>query len=822
VFAGRGFEALKAFAAAVTLIEDAAHASAGDSGARGRGAVSTAAFSPQVGHDSQPRIDEAQSVLGRCLLSLGAPKVGQLCFDQASNATRDAYEKALHDFRAAQAREDALTNGNGVGECPEPPSAQQKPRSQRSGSPQRSPPPLRGRPRSSEGKATSTRGDRGNGRSNSPPRQGSPKHAVSPSRRPRSPSPASRAAPAKTFLSVDRAAAAVETVNARKTLRVVATAFGTAELGAGRCLAAMGDLEAACNRLETAASSAAAAGVSEPPLEAEARLDLARLFMRLGRPVAASSQLDACLRLRPAWRQARVKRAALRLSQREPALCLADIAAIGGGIAEDLTSFMTDEARLRAEALIALGRLSEAQTTIEQLGLSTPLLVDANQKSEDACSSPEKAPALAPSEPMNGVMDEVSAPGVLGPQRMWLCTARAFRARGLQQDAMPWLDAAMVALSNELSLARAAIAHEDRERARIAALPFQESGIGEERRLQMRDIEKVAREEATRMAERPPAELLLEREKDVRQLLIAAHGERGRCLHELHQAALAIDAYSSALDLVCDAPYVTSSPSAGSPQSQRGGGTSPTGFRTPSPGKRRGAASAEPAVPITPLEPRGPLLFLRASALYSLREWCDAEIEARASLAAEWIIESDLAGLSLEQREAAEEKAVRNQAAAQQLLGLALARRGELWPSITAFSASLDLFPDSPDTLLQRASVLLLCDRAAAAAEDCSRALELRPGWMIAHHRRGHAFAALRWFEEAANELEIATANSPNFAVNYHAIGALEALSLDALDEEWTPGGSFLSFWDYGVAQQSEGRDLLRRSIDEGTGAEGE
>lgn len=213
---------------------------------------------------------------------------------------------------------------------------------------------------------------------------------------------------------------------------------------------------------------------------------------------------------------------------------------------------------------------------------------------------------------------------------------------------------------------------------------------------------------------------------------------------------------------------------------------------------------------------------MRACALYALCEWYEAEEEARACLASEWAVDIELQSLSVERRAEVEEQAVRSRAAAQQLLGLALARRGELWPSVTALSASLELLPSSADALLQRASVLLLSGRPAAAEEDCTHALELRPGWLLAHQRRGYAYAAMRWFEDAASEFELAAAGRPDLAVNYHAVGALMPLSLDGLDAGWTAGGGLLSFWDYGVAHARRADDGARQRGSDETDCEDE
>lgn len=59
-------------------------------------------------------------------------------------------------------------------------------------------------------------------------------------------------------------------------------ALAVAELGAGRCLVALGELAPAMEWLQAAAEAASAAGVREPPVETEARHDLASLLVRLG------------------------------------------------------------------------------------------------------------------------------------------------------------------------------------------------------------------------------------------------------------------------------------------------------------------------------------------------------------------------------------------------------------------------------------------------------------------------------------------------------------------------------------------------------------
>ena len=135
------------------------------------------------------------------------------------------------------------------------------------------------------------------------------------------------------------------------------------------------------------------------------------------------------------------------------------------------------------------------------------------------------------------------------------------------------------------------------------------------------------------------------------------------------------------------------------------------------------------------------------------------------------------------------------QAQAQQLLGLALARRGERWGALAALSACVQLYPHDAHALLQRGTLLLLLDRIDAAIADLSAALPLRPGWPRCLHRRGFAHSARHAFDEAAADFEAAASGDPSLRVNYlHVLRDL--LPADAFDDdpEWQPATALLDY----------------------------
>eukprot|EP00908_Phaeocystis_cordata_P004541 Transcript_14917.p2 GENE.Transcript_14917~~Transcript_14917.p2 ORF type:complete len:439 (-),score=142.24 Transcript_14917:57-1373(-) len=174
---------------------------------------------------------------------------------------------------------------------------------------------------------------------------------------------------------------------------------------------------------------------------------------------------------------------------------------------------------------------------------------------------------------------------------------------------------------------------------------------------------------------------MAEAERAYGSLLVRLHAARARCLHEEGAPLEAGLAYGAALQEL-------------------------RGPRMAEPGSTHGAAVAA-------------LLHLRAAAAYAQARWDEAEADSRAGLAPELLL-----------AEAHEHAPLR--AELQQLLGLSLARGGELWGGVAALSVALELQPHRADVALQRGTLLLICERPDAAVEDLTRALQLRPGWPLA------------------------------------------------------------------------------------------
>lgn len=84
------------------------------------------------------------------------------------------------------------------------------------------------------------------------------------------------------------------------------------------------------------------------------------------------------------------------------------------------------------------------------------------------------------------------------------------------------------------------------------------------------------------------------------------------------------------------------------------------------------------------------------------------------------------------------------------------------WEEAEAYySRSIHFRASDPSTWANRALVRLKLDKAAAALEDCDRALELNARYVKALHRRGKALHELRRYEEAVQSFQLALAESP-------------------------------------------------------------
>ena len=219
-------------------------------------------------------------------------------------------------------------------------------------------------------------------------------------------------------------------------------------------------------------------------------------------------------------------------------------------------------------------------------------------------------------------------------------------------------------------------------------------------------------------------------------LLVRLHAATGRCLHEEGVLREAAAAYTAALVEL-------------------------RGAAMREPGTAHGATVAS-------------LLHLRACAAYARGQHAEAEADARAALAPELLL-----------GEAEEDAPLCAQL--QQLLGLSLAQRGELWGGVAALSAAIELQPHYADALLQRGTLLLICERPDAAVQDLTRALRLQPRWPLALRARGYALAASHDFDAAAADLEAAGRAEPSLRANYLHV-PYERLTVDAVGMEWRAG----------------------------------
>ena len=143
-----------------------------------------------------------------------------------------------------------------------------------------------------------------------------------------------------------------------------------------------------------------------------------------------------------------------------------------------------------------------------------------------------------------------------------------------------------------------------------------------------------------------------------------------------------------------------------------------------------------------------------------------------------------------------DEPAATRRAELQQMLGLALARVGELWGAVAALSACMHLRPATPHALQQRGLLLLLCERPEAAEADLTAALALRPGWSAALQARAYARKARRAFDAAAEDFEAAAAADPALRVDYSRVFH-RTLRVDSVfGEEQEAGAGLLEGWE--------------------------
>lgn len=102
-----------------------------------------------------------------------------------------------------------------------------------------------------------------------------------------------------------------------------------------------------------------------------------------------------------------------------------------------------------------------------------------------------------------------------------------------------------------------------------------------------------------------------------------------------------------------------------------------------------------------------------------------------------------------------------------------------------AYSRSIELNDGEPYTYANRAMAYLKQKCYRQAAEDATKAIELKPGYLKAHHRRGKAYLSLNKFEEAIKDFQYILENEPeNKDVNKDLQTARKSLKDKVVNEK--------------------------------------
>ncbi len=101
---------------------------------------------------------------------------------------------------------------------------------------------------------------------------------------------------------------------------------------------------------------------------------------------------------------------------------------------------------------------------------------------------------------------------------------------------------------------------------------------------------------------------------------------------------------------------------------------------------------------------------------------------------------------------------------ARHLLGVMKAQSGRMDEALADISLALEIEPDDPEALLNRANVLKVLNRPQEALAGFERALTLKPGWPQAENNRATVLQALGRFEDALAGYDRALAAAPDYA----------------------------------------------------------
>jgi predicted O-linked N-acetylglucosamine transferase (SPINDLY family) len=101
---------------------------------------------------------------------------------------------------------------------------------------------------------------------------------------------------------------------------------------------------------------------------------------------------------------------------------------------------------------------------------------------------------------------------------------------------------------------------------------------------------------------------------------------------------------------------------------------------------------------------------------------------------------------------------------ARHLLGVMKAQSGRMDEALADISLALEIAPDDPEALLNRANVLKVLNRPEEALAGFERALTFKPGWPQAENNRATVLQALGRFAEALAGYDRALAAAPDYA----------------------------------------------------------
>lgn len=144
-------------------------------------------------------------------------------------------------------------------------------------------------------------------------------------------------------------------------------------------------------------------------------------------------------------------------------------------------------------------------------------------------------------------------------------------------------------------------------------------------------------------------------------------------------------------------------------------------------------------------------------------------------------------------------------------LGTIALQAGKLEEGVQLLGRSLEIAPNQPITLSNRAFGLLKLNRPREALEACDKALAIKQDYAEAHYNRGAALTALKHPQEAVASYERAVALKPDYAEAYHDRGNALLTGLNRPEEALASYDSAISIKpNYAEAYHNRAAALTR------------